>query len=54
MTAARAVTVITGASAGIGWALAEVFAQHGHELVLAARRTAEMERLANTLAAARA
>jgi short-subunit dehydrogenase len=45
------VTLITGASAGIGWALAEVFAQHGHELVLAARRAPEMERLADKLAA---
>src|SRR5215472_13748330 len=48
----RPVTLITGASAGIGWALAEVFAQHGHELVLAARRTPELERLADKLAAA--
>jgi uncharacterized protein len=51
MTAPRPVTLITGASAGIGWALAEVFAQHGHELVLVARRTAELERLAAKLAA---
>jgi len=48
----RPVTLITGASAGIGWALAEVFAQHGHELVLVARRAAELERLADKLAAA--
>jgi hypothetical protein len=47
----RPVTLITGASAGIGWALAEVFARHGHELVLAARRTEELERLAGKLAA---
>jgi uncharacterized protein len=47
----RPVTLITGASAGIGWALAEVFARHGHELVLVARRTAELERLADQLAA---
>jgi short-subunit dehydrogenase len=52
MSAARPVTLITGASAGIGWALAEVFARHGHELVLAARRTPEMEQLAAKLAAA--
>ena len=51
MSALRPVTLITGASAGIGWALAEVFAQHGHELVLAARRAPEMERLADKLAA---
>jgi uncharacterized protein len=47
----RPVTLITGASAGIGWALAEVFAHHGQELVLAARRTQELERLADKLAA---
>jgi short-subunit dehydrogenase len=47
----RPVTLITGASAGIGWALAEVFARHGHELMLVARRTAELERLADRLAA---
>jgi hypothetical protein len=47
----RPVTLITGASAGIGWALAEVFARHGHELVLAARRTAELDRLADKIAA---
>ena len=46
----RPVTLITGASAGIGWALAEIFAQHGHELVLVARRTAELERLADKIA----
>src|SRR5690348_10756729 len=51
MSAPRPVTLITGASAGIGWALAEVFAQHGDELVLAARRAPEMERLADKLAA---
>jgi len=47
----RPVTLITGASAGIGWALAEIFAQHGHELVLVARRTAELDRLADKIAA---
>jgi hypothetical protein len=47
----RPVTLITGASAGIGWALAEVFARHGHELMLVARRAAELERLADKLAA---
>lgn len=46
----RPVTLITGASAGIGWALAEVFARHGHELVLVARRAAELDRLADKIA----
>jgi short-subunit dehydrogenase len=43
MTPPRPVTLITGASAGIGTELARVFAGHGHELVLVARR---QERLA--------
>jgi short-subunit dehydrogenase len=47
----RPVTLITGASAGIGWALAEIFARHGYELVLAARRMGELERLADKIAA---
>ena len=51
MSVMRPVTLITGASAGIGWALAEIFAQHGHELVLAARRMSELDRLADKIAA---
>jgi short-subunit dehydrogenase len=47
----RPVTLITGASAGIGSALAEIFAHHGHELVLVARREPELARLADKLAA---
>jgi uncharacterized protein len=47
----RPITLITGASAGIGLALAEVFAGHGHELVLVARREHELARLADRLAA---
>ena len=51
MSAPRPVTLVTGASAGIGWALAEVFAAHGHELVLVARREMALTRLADVIAA---
>jgi short-subunit dehydrogenase len=40
------VIVITGASAGIGAALAEMLAKQGHSLVLAARRRPELEAVA--------
>jgi short-subunit dehydrogenase len=46
----RPVAVITGASAGIGVALARVFAAHGHDLVLIARRAAPMAALADEIA----
>lgn len=51
MTALRPVTVITGASAGIGAELARVFGRHGHALVLLARRTERLETLAAEIAA---
>ncbi|MFD2246384.1 SDR family NAD(P)-dependent oxidoreductase [Pontibacter ruber] len=38
--------LITGASGGIGLALAELFAQHGHNLVLVARSEAKLNSLA--------
>jgi short-subunit dehydrogenase len=47
----RPVTLITGASAGIGSALAHVFAAHGHELVLVARREQKLAALAQAIAA---
>lgn len=47
----RPVTLITGASAGIGRALAHVFAQHGHELLLIARREQRLAELADAIAA---
>jgi short-subunit dehydrogenase len=47
----RPVTLITGASAGIGSALARVFAAHGHELMLVARRLDRLEALATEIAA---
>lgn len=47
----RPVTLITGASAGIGAELAHVFAEHGHELVLVARRHDRLEALADEIAA---
>jgi short-subunit dehydrogenase len=48
----RPVVLITGASAGIGAALARVFAGHGHDLVLIARREAKLDTLADEIAAA--
>jgi short-subunit dehydrogenase len=48
----RPVTVLTGASSGIGAALARVFAEHGHELALVARREPQLAALADQIAAA--
>jgi short-subunit dehydrogenase len=47
----RPITLITGASAGIGAALAHEFAAHGHELVLVARREQVLSALAEAIAA---
>jgi len=47
----RPVTLITGASAGIGAALAHEFAAHGHEVVLVARREQALAALADAIAA---
>ncbi len=41
--------LITGASSGIGWALAKLFAADGSQLVLVARREEKLEQLASEL-----
>jgi short-subunit dehydrogenase len=51
VAAPRPVALITGASAGLGAELARVFAHHGHELALVARRAPELTKLADELAA---
>ncbi len=52
MTATRRVTLITGASDGIGLEFARVFARHGHDLALTGRRADRLEALADEIAAA--
>jgi uncharacterized protein len=52
MSPATPVCLITGASAGIGVALAWQFARNGHALVLTARRGARLESLADEIAGA--
>jgi short-subunit dehydrogenase len=47
----RPIALITGASAGIGVALAREFARHGHILALVARREERLQALANEIAA---
>ena len=49
---AKPVVLITGASSGIGTALAEVFAENGHEVVLLARRVPQLTAIAEKIAAA--
>jgi short-subunit dehydrogenase len=51
MTERRPVALITGASAGIGGALARTFARNGHELLLVARREQRLAELADAIAA---
>jgi short-subunit dehydrogenase len=49
MTTLRDTALITGASSGIGAALAEVFAQHQYNLILVARNQHKLEALASKL-----
>src|SRR5262245_44355939 len=46
----KPVTLITGASSGIGMALARLFAERGHECALVARREARLNALADEIA----
>jgi short-subunit dehydrogenase len=46
----KPITLITGASSGIGAELARVFAARGHDLVLVARRERELAALADDIA----
>lgn len=51
MSPMQPVCLVTGATAGLGAALARVFAQEGHVLVLTARRQAKLDALADEIAA---
>ena len=52
--ALRPITLITGASSGIGRELARVFVRHGHDLALVARRKDRLEALATEIEATHA
>jgi hypothetical protein len=46
----RTTALITGASSGIGYALAKVMARHGHNLVLVVRNQSKLHQLSDELA----
>ena len=45
------VAVVLGASSGIGWRIAEAYAEHGAELIIAARRVSQLDKLADQIGA---
>ncbi len=49
MSVDRSTVLITGASSGIGYELAKVFAAHGHDLIVTARREDRLQQLAESL-----
>lgn len=51
MNAHKPIALVTGASGGIGAELAKVFASEGYDLILVARRRAQLESLAQSLEA---
>lgn len=51
MTASRRTVLVTGASSGIGLELAKLFAAHGDDVVLVARREDRLKALADALSA---
>src|SRR6185436_3945662 len=51
MPTLKPIVLVTGASAGLGAALAAAFAERGHSLVLVARREAQLESVADGIAA---